>query len=319
MLRLPHRAHRTIEGKDKKGITGERICVAVQASSGRLVSHSEAGAGSGTPPGSAIKGSEGLRAQSVITKAIAEMIMSAQSRFFDNCNYHIQGLEGYHVTQSGHIWIDELEELVTQPGDWPYLFGDQGDQVIKIHMMEAAAFAWLTSEQRALVRASLPAVTPATDPRVMKLVEELQVSKHVISHLTRYREGELAPWAIHLNDVAGKEIFLISGAKAENYAVRLVEFARPPSKGGNGSALHSHSFDVAGERYYFYALGRGQWVYKTDLVSFTYYIDTNGLRKVRKQTLRTVDGKGKAVKRGNRGFKNQLRTSPGKVPGRRRD
>ena len=120
-------------------------------------------------------------------------------------------------------------------------------------------------------------------------------------------------------------IFTNSGGKLkieraciEDYQKYLNENSRPPSKGGNTKALHSHVLIIDGEKYSFLALGSQQWVFKTDLVSFEY--ELNGQYKnIIKETLITIDKSGDEVARGNRGFKKQLRTSDTRMPVSRRE
>lgn len=110
----------------------------------------------------------------------------------------------------------------------------------------------------------------------------------------------------------------IENAKIEDYQKYLQEKSRPPSKGGNTKALHSHVLVIDGEKYSFLALGSQQWVFKTDLVSFEY--ELNGqYRNIEKETLVTVDKSGSQVVRGNRGFKKQLRTADTRMPVSRRE
>lgn len=100
----------------------------------------------------------------------------------------------------------------------------------------------------------------------------------------------------------------ITDAQIDSYKLYLHEPSRPPSRGGDTGALHQHVIYIAGERYSFMALGSQRWVFKTDRVSFDY--ELNGpYRNILKETLVTVDAKGKPVVRGNRGFKRQLRTA----------
>lgn len=87
-----------------------------------------------------------------------------------------------------------------------------------------------------------------------------------------------------------------------------MEVHRPPSRGGNTSALHWHCLIIQGEGYSFRALGSQQWVYKSDTVSFEYEV-VGPYKNIVTATLLTTDAKGRQVQRGNRGFKRQLRTA----------
>ncbi len=104
----------------------------------------------------------------------------------------------------------------------------------------------------------------------------------------------------------------------ETYNLFLVEKHRPPSRGGNTKALHSHVMTIDGERYSFLALGSQQWVYKSDVVSFEYEIK-DGYRNIITATIKVVSMSGAPVVRGNRGFKMKLRTADSRMPGSRRE
>lgn len=110
----------------------------------------------------------------------------------------------------------------------------------------------------------------------------------------------------------------LENMKIDNYSAFLKEHSRPPSKGGNTNALHSHILEIEGVKYSFLALGSKKWVYKTDTVSFDYEIK-DGYKNIVLETLTTLDRNGNKVVRGNRGYKNKLRTAPARLPGSRRD
>lgn len=102
------------------------------------------------------------------------------------------------------------------------------------------------------------------------------------------------------------------------YGKFLVEHSRPPSKGGNTGALHSHVLEIDGERFSFLALGSQQWVFKSDTVSFEYEIK-DGYKNIALETIATLDRHGQPVVRGDRGFKSKLRTASARLPGSRRE
>lgn len=104
----------------------------------------------------------------------------------------------------------------------------------------------------------------------------------------------------------------------EKYGLFLVEKHRPPSRGGNTSALHSHVLTIDGERYSFLGLGSQQWVYKSDVVSFEYEIK-GGYKNIMVETLVVTSKFGETVVRGNRGFKPALRTADSRMPASRRE
>jgi len=110
----------------------------------------------------------------------------------------------------------------------------------------------------------------------------------------------------------------IKNAKIENYSAFLRENSRPPSKGGNTKALHSHVLTIEGEKYSFLALGTKQWVYKSDTVSFEFEIKGQ-YKNIKEKTIVTMDKNGNTVMRGNRGFKRQLRTAETRMPVSRRE
>ncbi len=102
------------------------------------------------------------------------------------------------------------------------------------------------------------------------------------------------------------------------YGKFLVERSRPPSKGGNTGALHSHVLEIDGEKYRFLALGSQQWVFKSDTISFEYELK-DGYKNIALETIVTLDRHGQPVARGNRGFKKTLRTASTRMPGSRRE
>lgn len=110
----------------------------------------------------------------------------------------------------------------------------------------------------------------------------------------------------------------IENMRIDNYSTFLKEPYRPPSKGGNTNALHCHILEIQGEKYSFVALGSKQLVYKSDTVAFEYEIK-DGYKNIIVDTLTTLDRNGNQVVRGNRGYKNKLRTATARLPGSRRD
>ena len=110
----------------------------------------------------------------------------------------------------------------------------------------------------------------------------------------------------------------IQNQKISDYFTLLVEYSRPPSKGGNKNANHRHLIKIDGQEYSFFALGFRQWIYKEDTVSFDYEI-RNGYMNIIKQSIVTRDKHGNIVVRGNRNFKPQLRSVPARLPASRRE
>lgn len=110
----------------------------------------------------------------------------------------------------------------------------------------------------------------------------------------------------------------IENNKISDYKLYLKENSRPSSKGGNTSALHSHAIEIEGETYSFLALGSQQWVFKTDEVSFSFEINS-GYKNIKTESIVTIDRKGQTVVRGNRGYKQTLRTAPTRMPASQRE
>lgn len=110
----------------------------------------------------------------------------------------------------------------------------------------------------------------------------------------------------------------IENKKITGYRLFLKENYRPPSKGGNTSALHAHIIEIDGDKYSFLALGSQQWIFKSDSVSFEYEIK-DGYKNIDVKTIVTRDRKQAIVVRGNRRSKLQLRTALTRVPSSRRE
>lgn len=110
----------------------------------------------------------------------------------------------------------------------------------------------------------------------------------------------------------------IENSEVELYVSSLREPYRPPSRGGNTRALHAHYLTIGGETYSFLALGTKKWVFKHDRVSFEYEVK-GPYRNILKDTLSTLDAKGREVQRGERDFKPMLRTAETRLPVSRRE
>lgn len=96
----------------------------------------------------------------------------------------------------------------------------------------------------------------------------------------------------------------IGPTKVTNYRAILMEPSRPPSRDGNTRAWHQHAFEIDGERYSFLALGAKKWIFAKDTVEFEWNWDETGqYRNIDPDTIRTIDHRGKAVVRGERGSK----------------
>lgn len=121
-----------------------------------------------------------------------------------------------------------------------------------------------------------------------------------------------------------KAVVDANGGRTENaphqsYATFLNEPSRPPSRGGNTRAWHSHVLTIDGERYSFFALGARKWVYATDTISFDWHWDaTRKYRNILVETINVWDKNGKPVVRGLRGSKPR-RTAEARLPVSRRE
>jgi hypothetical protein len=109
----------------------------------------------------------------------------------------------------------------------------------------------------------------------------------------------------------------IKNAKIEEYKILLQEKYRPPSKGGNTGALHSHMIIINKIRYSFLAFGSQQWIFKKDTVSFEYKIN-DVYNNIIANTIQTINEKGESIIRGNRGEK-KMRTADARMPVSRRE
>lgn len=110
----------------------------------------------------------------------------------------------------------------------------------------------------------------------------------------------------------------VENRRINDYKLYLIENYRPPSKGGNTSALHHHVLKIDGEKYSFCALGSQQWVFKSDTISFEYEVN-DGYKNIVNETIATLDRNGRPVIRGNRNFKKQLRSADTRTPASRRE
>lgn len=109
----------------------------------------------------------------------------------------------------------------------------------------------------------------------------------------------------------------VSNRNFSDYTKILTEKGRPPSRGGNSKARHTHIITIDGERYSFIAFGSKQWIYKTDTVSFDYEVN-NGYNNILSDSITTLDKNGKIVIRGDRTLTKRLRTANTRLPGSKR-
>lgn len=113
-------------------------------------------------------------------------------------------------------------------------------------------------------------------------------------------------------------VFRIENAQVDDYRTDLREPYRPPSRGGNTTALHAHYLRIDGVDYSFLALGSRRWVFKRDTVSFDYEVK-GPYRNIKKESVRTLDARGREVVRGNRGSRQRLRTASSRPPASKRE
>lgn len=227
----------------------------------------------------------------------------------------VEGLEGYAIAQNGYVAApgEELEE----PTRWPHHDILLDDAAVILNTVIATAQAWLDEAAQARIRAELPDTSRSSDKAVQDLEGELQVSRHAIVAVARHPSG--LPEAIEIQEPPSGEAGRIELQPVENYTTWLIEPSRPPSKGGNTRALHSHRLTIGGEHYSFLALGTRKWVFAEDKVSFDFVITSEGYRNIQSWSIRTFDNSGKGVTRGIRGSKPKLRTAVARVPGSRRE
>lgn len=109
----------------------------------------------------------------------------------------------------------------------------------------------------------------------------------------------------------------VERAQLEDYKIYLQEKYRPPSKGGNTRAWHSHVMVIDGERYSFLAAWAGRFVYKGETVSFDWDWDTTRkYRNIDRSSVIAYSRAGKEVVRGDRSDK-RWRTATTRLPARR--
>ena len=201
------------------------------------------------------------------------------------------------------------DPIIDHPMKWPYdIFETEGGYV-KANVLAGIGITYLTREQRDDIRRELPPFTLHDNKKILPLVEKYQIYKHAISYITKISEDDLVVFEDlpEKTDTEG-EFGIINGANITKYETFLIEAYRPPSRGGNTKALHSHRMLIDGNWYSFFALGSKKFVFKTDTVRFEYVKTPEGYLNVKKPTIVTKDAKGKMVHRGDRRFKKQLRS-----------
>ena len=111
----------------------------------------------------------------------------------------------------------------------------------------------------------------------------------------------------------------VENATIDSYETYLKDKHRPPSRGGNGRAWHSHVIKIGEHTFSFLGLGFRKWAYKTDTISFEWQWDrSQRWRNIDPNTLEARDKNGAEVERGHRGSK-PWRTATTRAPVSRRE
>lgn len=110
----------------------------------------------------------------------------------------------------------------------------------------------------------------------------------------------------------------VENVQFEKYEKFLNEPSRPPSRGGNTNALHSHVLSIGGEKYSFLTLGSQQWAFKSDTISFEYEV-RGSYKNIIKETFTVKTQAGEPIVRGNHGFRPTLRTANSRLPASKRE
>jgi hypothetical protein len=111
----------------------------------------------------------------------------------------------------------------------------------------------------------------------------------------------------------------VANAKIDSYETYLKDKHRPPSRGGNSHAWHSHVLTVGSCTYSFLALGFRKWAYKSDTITFDWEWDkTQRYRNIMPESVVVRDKDGDIVIRGYRGSK-PWRTATTRAPVSRRE
>ena len=116
-----------------------------------------------------------------------------------------------------------------------------------------------------------------------------------------------------------KTLHRVEGVQIDDYKTFLKENSRPPSRGGDTSALHIHTVIIDEDRYSFFARGSKRWIFQGDLASFDYEVTPEWHRNIVRDSIVTVDQKGEVQLRGDRRRKPKFRTSVTRMPGSRRE
>jgi hypothetical protein len=209
---------------------------------------------------------------------------------------------------------------------WPEARVEINGQTIGVIAPEATALAFLDDRERIALAVAdeLLLVRGPKDRVLRKKAADLGISPWALWEVLRDdKDGFTLPKRIEAAKSGSKNTQLtthleegvVEDSLFDAYPrPRLIEHHRPPSRGGNTGALHRHTIVVEGVPYTFVAVGARQWAFAEDRLSFRYTVEPNGYRNIIKSSFRTVDKAGTPVVRGNREFKQQLRTAPIRLP-----
>lgn len=231
--------------------------------------------------------------------------------------------DAFEITRTGLVWSVEGESW-EEPLAWPFLKVLNDSQLLDINVIEAVAVSWLTADQRQELRAEFPGATEYRKPWTPELLDaeqRLQVNIYAVAAVVATSSDEdFSHWArVNPEKPDTTNVSTVVDVITGDYGSRLVENYRPPSKGGNTSALHIHWFKHDDHSYSFFALGTKKWIFAGDTVSFQYTTTPEGYRNILRESLIVRDKDGKVVVRGNRGYKKTLRTATTRLPVSRRE
>lgn len=224
---------------------------------------------------------------------------------------------GLAVARGGRVYMEgEFPEI----DDFPWMTVSVENSVRRAHVPAAVALAWLTPEERSAVRTTLDASAKASEPKVKELAAHHNVWAYAIAEVAASTEENLAVLQDRpLQYWGDKAINHLENVEISDYKTFLVEHSRPPSKGGNTSAMHAHTIWIGDRKYSFWARGARKFIFKGDQASFDYYETEDGYLNILPKTIVCRDAKGKIVRRGDRRSKAKLRSAPTRMPGSRRE
>ena len=224
---------------------------------------------------------------------------------------------GLAVARGGRVFLDDdFPQIDAFP--WINIIRDDG--IYRAHVPAAVAIAWLTLEDRTTIRAEAAGVHRSSDPEIMTLVARYNVWGWAIAHITATDEDDLVILEKKpLHKWEGKTVERREAVRIDDYKTFLFEFSRPPSKGGNTTALHTHTIWIGDEKFSFFARGARKFIFKGDAVCFDFIRTEDGYSNILSHTVICRDASGKVVLRGDRRTKLKLRTSPTRLPSSQRD